>query len=232
MALSVYVKVDKSMKIVNGLEENVLVGEIISELSASCRCTKPQVLLEVWNGCSRPFHNDDRLFESLNKWGNQLRTINLVMMDKDKYFNGGFPIKDYERDWRRNRRKKKRYCTFKISHRKLPIAATSKQRLYLCRELKLKLQKLIKEIQLEQDSLRELSEKTEQLSTLDLTKLSPALQGRYTALSNEITKVTLASEELSKHKKELHQALINREQEIGVLQRNIMDVQKQVVVVT
>lgn len=229
MASSVYVKVNKSMKIVEGLDENVLVEEVVRRLSSSCRCTKPQVLLEVWNGCSRLFRPEEKLFDSLNKWGKQFRTVNLVMMDKEKYFNGsilGLEIKL----GKARRRKFRKHSPFKISHKRLPIKTNLKLKKCLNKELRSKLQRLINETEWQKQCLNEVvNAQTSVGPSLQLLlALSPAMQGRYTTLANDIAKMKQMNKELEKHKKELKQTLANRKQEIQSLQKSMEDSQKQV----
>ena len=225
---SVYVKVNKSMKIVDGLDKNVTVEEVIRRLSNSCNCTKPQVLLEVWNGCSRLFQPHEKLLESLSKWGKQFRTINLVMMDREKYFNEsslGFDMKTEKvtRERRRSRHQKKNI--FKISYKKLPIRTNQKLQKCLDREMKLKLQRLINETETQKLYLKELVN-TRSLDTVKL--MHPAMQAKYTSLSNDVVKLTQMNEELEKHKKELKNTLISRQHEIRSLQKSVEDSQRQV----
>lgn len=227
-ASSVYVKVDKSMQIVDGISSTTSAAEVIQRLSNKFRRSKPQVLLEVWNGCSRMFQPQEILLESLNKWGNHTRTITLVMMDRDKYSNGP-TLKGRGRTRRRNRCRV--LCTFKLSYKRLPLRSTPKLKHLLKQEL---LSKLKRDIQLYRQEKGYLTNRLQENSAQEssvrelLSKLSPALQSRYTSLSNDVTKLTQCNKELLKHKIELKQTLTNRRQEIQSLQQTIETLQQQV----
>lgn len=230
MDRSLCIKVNKSMKIVDGLCQTATAGDILHRLSHS---TKPQVLLEVWNGCSRPFSPEEKVFESLEKWGHQAHRINLVMMDRDQYCNGsiiGFEVEKLRQ--KRKRRSKRRRYFWTLSYRKLPIRTNCRQQRCLKRELKMKLKRSLSECQSEiqvlSSQLNEMMAENLLTESELVAKMNPLLQAKYTSLTNEISKQKQLKEELQKHKKELAQTIVNRQQEIHSLQTKVQDTQSQV----
>lgn len=81
--IAICVVVDKSRKILRGLDSEATAGDVIDMLKT--RKQGPQVLLEVWNGCSRALPEEERVCPLLEQWGNQARNVSLVMTSASKY---------------------------------------------------------------------------------------------------------------------------------------------------
>lgn len=245
---SIYVKVDKSMQIVDGITPNTSVDEVILRLSNKTRRFRPQVLLEVWNGCTRRFQPHELILESLNKWGpSSRRTITLVMMDSDKY-DGGFFLGLEDNKTRRKRRKRKSrvltsnmncsHTSYKLSYKRLPVHSTSKHKYLLRKELLVKIKNDLRHYLEERKRLNDImtmannssaTRQQEQPVNEIIRRLDPQMQAKYFTLTNDITQTTQSNDELMKHKKELRQTIINRQQEIATLQQKIDSTQKQVI---
>ncbi|XP_003389307.1 PREDICTED: cilia- and flagella-associated protein 58-like [Amphimedon queenslandica] len=227
---SIYIKVNKSLEIVDDVYPSTRVGEVIQRLSNTTRRFKPQVLLEVWNGCSRLMNQTELILDSLNKWGDQARTITLVMMDRDTYINGSTLGL---RGKKRCRGQRRRYLRWLKSpcRKRLAVRMTRKHRVLLKLESMSKLKRELLECKEEKRYLADLirSSSANQLRNEEslLSRLSPSLKSRYAGLSNEVARVSQSNEELEKHKRELNQTLANRKQEIQSLQRAIEVKQKQ-----
>ena len=43
------------------------------------------MLLEEWNGCTRPLDKDEKICLLLEQWGSQARSVNLIMADASQY---------------------------------------------------------------------------------------------------------------------------------------------------
>lgn len=232
---SIYIKVNKSLEIVDDVYPSTRVGEVIQRLSNTTRRFKPQVLLEVWNGCSRLMNQTELILDSLNKWGDQARTITLVMMDRDTYINGSTLGLRGKRRCRGQKRRCLRWLKSPCRKR-LPVRMTRKHRVLLKLESMSRLKRELLECKEEKRYLADLirSSGASQLRNEEslLSRLSPSLKSRYAGLSNEVARVSQSNEELEKHKRELNQTLANRKQEIQSLQRAIEVKQKQVEIST
>lgn len=225
---SVYIKVGTSLEMVDDITPSTTVGEVTRRLSNARHRFKPQVLLEVWNGCSRLMHHEEFLLDSLNKWGNQIRTITFVMMDKERYTN-----ESSLRIARNKGRRTTRQSCLRMSCRKrLAVRLTRKHKILLKSELKSKLRKELMQCREERRCLAEMirGSSATQLRNEQaiLSKLSPSLRLQHAGLSNEVAKLSQSNEELERHKRELNQTLANRKQEIRSLQAAIESKQKQV----
>ncbi len=84
-----------------------------------------QVLLEVWNHCSRQLPSDMKVCSLMEEWGNQARNVKLVMADASSYGGKSTPQTSvHARTWQRHVHLRKKQTHGKVSYRKRRSVAT------------------------------------------------------------------------------------------------------------
>ena len=247
-SFSLYITVNRSKQIINGLHQHTTVQEVINRLAGSCSLRRPQILIEVWKNCSRPLHPQEKLCESFSKWGSESRNVTLKMVDSRKF--------GWVSTYKERKRKRKRMfalfndCRFtktsktitgaqRILMRKYPVAIGSKKsKRNSVKRLQIRLKRLLDECDCEikdlQYQLDGIDDQEEELSSAKksnqeiISNLNPQLQAEYVYLKKGVAKHRNSSKELEKHKKELEQSISNRQSEILSLETNVETTQGKV----
>ena len=250
-SFSLYITVNRSKQIINGLHQHTTVQEVINRLAGSCSLRRPQILIEVWKNCSRPLDPQEKLCESFSKWGSESRDVTLKMVDSREF--------GWVSTYKERRRKRKRMlalfsdCRFtktsktitgaqRILMRKYPVAMGSKKsKRNSVKRLQIRLKRLleefdceIKDLQCQLDGIDDQEEEIIELSSAKrnnqeiILKLNPQLQAEYVYLKKGVAKHRNSSKELEKHKKELEQSISNRQSEILSLETNVETTQGKV----
>ena len=230
---SVPVSVQRRIHIVP-VHKDTTAKDVLSQLAHVSQSAKPQVLLEVWNSCSRVCYDTERLRESITKWGDQARKVSWVTEDKDK-----FPSRrrTHQRNWRRRAfrglvRPITLFGVGGIATRKAPhgITVNAKVRRLLKKHTVHQLKRQIEACELEMqkltdqlDGLESLEESSAgQLSKMELiANLEPILQEEYMSITGAVAKEKRTKLELQKHKRELKQIIESRRTETATLEAKI-----------
>ena len=121
---SVYVTVDGTRRIVNGLDWKTTAHDVIQSLRPR---SGPQVLLESWRGCARPIQKDEYVCRILEEWGEEARHVQLILMSAHSIrgYSRGKPGLDRAQIYKAQRHGKvasnKRRCVSRLSTPKKKI---------------------------------------------------------------------------------------------------------------
>ena len=218
--------VDNSRKIVDGLSHTATVRDVLKKLVHSKQ--HPQVMLEIWKGCSRVLPMEEKISEWLAQWGNQAREVTLTMV------NAFQPLALFPSRWGR-KRKRKWTSVGKVARRK--ISAGRKHRKvsgvllsHRLRRYRLQLEDLEADIHLQRVQGEEFAKRMVGNLTAQhlLPKLDLDLRTKYLSLKHKVEEEETAQAELLQHKTELQRSITSRKNEILALTNTAEELQNKV----
>lgn len=234
-SLPLPVSVQRRIHIVN-VRKDTTAEEVVCQLARVSGSARPQVLLEVWNSCSRVCRPAERLRESIAKWGDQARLVSWVVDDQEKFApmnrrRTSSSSRCARRNWRRRAfrgdvRSASLYGVGGMATRKTPCSvmvvakARKPLRVHAVQQMKKQIEACEFEIQKLTDQLDDLDGPVPSKTEL-IAGLEPILQEEYLSITDAITKEKKTKCELQKHKRELKQIIESRRSETATLEAKI-----------